>query len=297
MKLHVVDGTWELFRAHFSKRPRAEVDGRDVKATLGVLDSLLALIQDPAEHVTHIAVAFDNPIRSFRNDLFPGYKTDEGVPPELLGQFDLVEEATAALGVVVWRMGPYECDDALATAAVRYASEVEEVRICTPDKDLGQAVGDAGPGARVVQVDRLNGRVLDVEGVRQRLGVSPASVPDYFALVGDDADGIPGLPGFGARSAAALLNRWGHLEQIPRERPELWELRGAGRLAAVLRERWSDALLYRTLATLVTDVPLAESLDDLRWRGPTPALTPLLIGLRAQRLLQRALAAPVQAGA
>ena len=265
MRLHLVDGTFELFRAHFSKRPpHAGPDGKDLKATVGVAESLLALLRDPAEAPTHVAVAFDHPIRSFRNDLLAGYKSDEGVPEELLAQFDDVEDATRAIGLTVWSMDRFEADDALATAAARWKGEVEQVRILTPDKDLGQCL----EGARVVQVDRIRNRVVDEAALRERRGLGPASIPDFLALVGDDADGIPGLPGFGERTAGVLLGAFGRLEEIPSD-PRRWPaaIRGADRLVATLAERREDARLYRRLATLVTDVPLAETLEDLRWRG------------------------------
>ncbi len=264
MRLHLVDGTFELFRAHFSKRPgHLAPDGREVKATVGIAMSLLALLHDAAEAVTHVAVAFDNPIRSFRNDLFPGYKSDEGVPPELLAQFDLAEEATRALGVTVWSMREFEADDALATGAARFAPAVDQVRILTPDKDLGQCL----VGRRVVQVDRMRGKEIDEEALRSRRGIAPESVPDFLALVGDDADGIPGLPGFGERTAAVLLGRHLHLEDIPAN-PRAWPgtIRNPGQLACVLASS-PEVLLYRRLATLVREVPLRESLDDLAWRG------------------------------
>jgi 5'-3' exonuclease len=265
MRLHLIDGTYELFRAHFSPRPgQTAPDGRDVKATVGLMSSLLALMHDPKEAVTHVAVAFDNPIRSFRNALFAGYKTDEGVPPELLAQFDLAEEAVRALGITVWSMKDHEADDALATAAARWAGQVDQVRILTPDKDLGQCVR----GKKVVQVDRRQEKEFDEDGVRAKLGVPPASVPDLLALMGDDADGIPGLPGFGEKGASALLSAYGHLENIPAD-PSTWTVRprGADKLAATLRQHREDALLYRKLATLVTDAPLKESLAELAWAG------------------------------
>ncbi|RKG56083.1 flap endonuclease [Corallococcus sp. AB011P] len=267
MRLHLVDGTYELYRAHFSPRPGTTApDGRDVKATAGVMDSLLALLHDEQEAVTHVAVAFDNPIRSFRNALFAGYKGDEGVPPELRAQFDLVEEAVSALGVRVWSMKDQEADDALATGAARWAGEVEQVRLLTPDKDLGQCVR----GQRVVQVDRRQQKVVDADGVKAKLGVAPESVPDLLALMGDDADGIPGLPGFGAKGAAAVLQAYGHLESIPDNAAE-WtvKVRGADKLAATLKAHREDARLYRTLATLVEDAPLpgTASLADLEWKG------------------------------
>ncbi len=272
MRLHLVDGTYELFRAHFSKRPsRTAPDGRDVKATVGVVSSLLQLLADEDEQVTHLAVAFDNPIESWRNERFPGYKDGSDVDPALLAQFDAVERAVAALGVVVWSMDRHEADDAMATAAARWGGsdapadgDVTQVRILTPDKDLGQVVR----GERIVQVDRSRGRYYDEDGVVGRLGVRPPSVPDYLALVGDTADGIPGLRGFGAKGAAAVLTRYGHLEAIP-ELALHWDVdvRGATTLAATLAEHRDDAMLYRELATLDLDVPLAESLDDLAWDG------------------------------
>lgn len=265
-RLHLVDGTYELFRAHFSKRPEHTTpDGTKAKATLGLVYSLLFLLQEEKdEAVTHLAVAFDNPIRSFRNDLYAGYKTEEGVPEELLAQFDLAEEATRALGVTVWSMDRWEADDALATGAARFRDEVEQVRIMTPDKDLGQCLR----GSRVVQVDRRRERVIDEPTLRAEKGVGPESIAELLALVGDDADGIPGVPGFGMKGAAALLGRYIHLEDIPKDYAQ-WgvKLRGADRLAAALAEHWEAALLYRKLATLVEDVPLKERLDDLRWQG------------------------------
>ncbi|MGH3440939.1 MAG: 5'-3' exonuclease [Nitriliruptorales bacterium] len=286
MRLHLVDGTFELFRAHFSKRPsRTSPDGRDVKATVGVASSLLALLEDGEEAVTHLAVAFDNPIRSFRNELFPGYKDETGVPPELLAQFDAVEEAVAALGVTVWSMEEFEADDALASAAARWAPDVEQVRILTPDKDLGQCLS----GTHVVQVDRMRGKLTDEEALRARRGVGPDSIPDLLGLVGDTADGIPGIPGFGEKTAAALLGRYEHLEDIPAD-GSAWDVpvRGASRLAQVLAGARQDALFYRRLATLVTDVPLAEELDDLRWPGaPGPAFAAWADGIGARFLLDR----------
>lgn len=264
-RLHLVDGTYELFRAHFSKRPgRTDAAGRDVKATVGVVSAVLALLDDPAEAVTHLAVAFDNPITSWRNDRFDGYKDGADTDPALLAQFDRVERAVAALGVTVWSMDRHEADDALATAAVRFADEVDQVRILTPDKDLGQVVR----GERIVQIDRLRDRHYDEAGVIERSGVPPASVPDLLALVGDTADGIPGLPGFGAKSAATVLTRYGHLEAIPDDAAD-WDVtvRGAARLATTLAERRDDALLYRDLARLDLDVDLPQTLDDLAFHG------------------------------
>ncbi len=265
MRVHLVDGTFELFRAHFAKRPgHRAAAGWDAKATLGLASSLLGLLHDEREAVTHVAVAFDNPIRSFRNDLWPGYKTEAGVPPELLAQFDAAEEATRGLGLTVWSMNEFEADDALATAAVRFRDAVDQVRILTPDKDLGQCLS----GRQVVMVDRVRGREIDEAALLARRGIRPESVPDYLALVGDDADGIPGLPGFGAKTASALLGEHVHLEHIPRD-PARWpaSIRGAAQLAHELNAGREAAVLYRRLATLVSDVPLPESLADLRWDG------------------------------
>jgi 5'-3' exonuclease len=223
------------------------------------------LLRDPDEAVTHIAIAFDNPIRSFRNDLYDGYKTDEGVDPDLLAQFDAAEEATRALGMVVWPMDRYECDDALATGAARFLDRVEQVRILSPDKDLGQCIVDR----RVVVVDRMRKTVLDQSGLRQKRGIAPESIPDFLALVGDAADGIPGISGFGEKSAAIVLDRFVHIEAIPADAAD-WKVpvRSADRLAATLRDHRTEALLYRKLATLVTDVPLAETFEELEYKGP-----------------------------
>ena len=265
MRLHVIDGTFELFRAHFSKRPgQTSPDGQDVKATVGVMASVLSLIEDDFERATHLAVAFDNPIESFRNDLFAGYKTGLGMDPVLTDQFGIVEEAVRACGVTVWSMDRWEADDALATAARKWRHDVDQVRIMTPDKDLGQVV----EGDRVVQVDRIRGKVINEAGVLDRNGVAPASIPDWLALVGDNADGIPGVPGFGAKTASTLLRRYGTVEAIPYD-PEAWDVkvRGAAKLGVTLAGMREEVALYRELAVLVTDVPLAESLDDLCWRG------------------------------
>jgi 5'-3' exonuclease len=264
VRLHLVDGTYELFRSHFSKRPgRTSPDGRDVKATVGVMNALLSLLDDEAEDVTHLGVAFDNPIESWRNDRFPGYKDSSGVDPDLLAQFDLVERAVSAMGIAVWSMDIHEADDALATAAVRWAGDVDQIRILTPDKDLGQVVD----GTRIVQVDRLRDRTFDADGVVERLGVPPVSVPDLLALVGDTADGIPGLKGWGAKSASVVLTRYGHLEDIPRDGDWDIAVRGGAGLAATLDDQFDDALLYRELATLATDVALPHDLDDLEHTG------------------------------
>ena len=269
MRLHLVDGTYELYRAHFAPRPgHTSPAGRDLKATVGVVASLLTLLHDAAEDVTHLAVAFDNPIRSFRNDLFASYKSDEGVPPEIRAQFGSVEDAVRAMGVVVWSMRDHEADDALATAARRFGDEVEQVRIMTPDKDLGQClVGD-----RVVQVDRRQNKVTDEAAFRAARGFGPCSMPDYLALTGDTADGIPGLPGFGDKSASLLVGAYEHLEAIPTHAHE-WriKLRGAAQLAATLAARREEAIFYRRLATLDEAAPVSATLEELRFRGvPRP---------------------------
>jgi 5'-3' exonuclease len=264
VKLHLVDGTFELFRAHYGAPPASGRDGQPVGAVRGLLRSLLALLRE--DGVTHVGVAFDHVIESFRNRLFDGYKTGEGIEPELLAQFEPAERACAALGVVVWPMVEFEADDALATAAARWADApgIEQVVLCSPDKDLAQCVR----GARVVTLDRVRRTLRDEAGVCAKFGVPPASIPDWLALRGDDADGIPGVRGFGEKTAAALLARWGHIDAIPDDE-EAWDVkvRGAKALAANLRAARDDARLYRTLATLRTDVPLAETLDDLAWRG------------------------------
>ena len=264
MKVHLVDGTYELFRTYYGAPPATDAGGRPVGAIRGLLATLLALLREP--DVTHVACAFDHVIESFRNDLFAGYKTGEGIDPELLAQFHPAEEAVAALGVVVWPMVEFEADDALATAAFRFRDEpaVEQVVICSPDKDLTQCV----VGSRVICRDRRRRMDRDEAGVVARFGVRPVSIPDWLALVGDTADGIPGIHGWGEKSAATVLGRYERLEAIPDE-AGLWsvDLRGRDRLAASLAERRDDAMLYRRLATLSTDVPLGEGLADLEWRG------------------------------
>ena len=264
-RLHVVDGTYELYRAHFSKRPgKVAPDGLDVKATAGVVSSMLSLLADQYEDVTHLAVAFDNPILSFRNSMFPGYKTGEGMEPVLVAQMDLVEDAVRALGITVWSMDAFEADDALATAAHIYAEQADQIRIMSPDKDFGQCV----VGDKVVQVDRMRQRVINEAGVHERNGVAPSCIPDWLGLVGDSADGIPGVAGFGAKSAALLLNHYGSLEAIPDD-PAKWtvKVRGAARLGQTLADQRLDAMLYKQLAILRRDVPLKESFADLAWVG------------------------------
>jgi 5'-3' exonuclease len=264
MKIHLIDGTYELFRHHFGAPPKKTAEGQEVGATLGLVKSMLVLLGQPG--VTHVGVAFDHVIESFRNQLYSGYKTGAGVDPALLAQFPLAEEAVAALGMVVWPMVEFEADDALASATARFRNDaaVEQIVICSPDKDLAQLVS----GTRVVCWDRRREIVLDEPGVVEKFGVEPKSIPDWLALVGDAADGFPGIAGWGAKSAAVVLARYGQLESIPAE-PQGWGL-GAGRaarLAESLAAGRESALLFRQLATLREDVLLRESLADLEWQG------------------------------
>jgi 5'-3' exonuclease len=283
MIVHLVDGTYELFRYHFAMPSHVTADGVEVAATRGVLGTVLSILEDGA---THVGVATDHVIESFRNDLWEGYKSSAGVPEELLAQFPLVEEGLVALGVTLWPMVEVEADDALAAAAAMAAADerVEQVQIMTPDKDLGQCV----VGERVVQVDRRKGVVLDEAGVTVKMGVPPESVPDYLALVGDSADGFPGLPGWGAKSTAAVLARYGHLEDIPASVAD-WDVsvRGAGTLAATLADHLELAVLFRTIATTVTDLDVG-TVDDLEWRGPTDALAAFCDRVDAPAVLERA---------
>jgi 5'-3' exonuclease len=264
MKVHLVDGTFELFRAYYGSPSSKTADGFELGAVRGLLRSMLALLGEPG--VTHVAIAFDHVIESFRNDLYPGYKTGDGIDPKLFGQFGPAEDACRALGLVTWPMIEFECDDALAAGAAKFAAlrEVEQVVICSPDKDLAQCV----TGTHVVCLDRMRRKVLDEPGVHAKFGVGPKSMPDWLALVGDSADGYPGIARWGAKSAASVLAVYEHLERIP-DAAAAWSVpvRGAEALAQNLRENREAALLYRRLATLRTDVPLAESFDDLRWRG------------------------------
>jgi 5'-3' exonuclease len=269
-RLCVVDGTYELFRAYFGAPSRLAPDGREVGAAISVGRSLAALAQ--RGEFTHLAVAFDTVIESFRNRLFDGYKTGEGIEPNLLAQFPLVERVVAAHGLRVLSMVEFEADDALASAAAQFGSEVDQVVIASPDKDLMQCIR-----AGVVTWDRMRERIYDEIGVKEKLGVIPRLVPDYLALVGDSADGIPGVPRWGAKSAALALSRFGHLEEIPRT-AAAWDvkLRGLESLLEELRTHEEEVLLYRTLATLREDVDLGQSLDDLRYRGPDEGALRLL---------------------
>jgi 5'-3' exonuclease len=263
VRLHLLDGTYELFRAHYGRRDTVLApDGHDIRATLGILESTLALLREPG--VTHLASSFDTVIESFRNDMFPGYKSSAGMEEELLRQFPFAEDALEAIGVVVWRNIEFEADDALAAAAVRWVDDVEQVVICSPDKDMSQVV----VGNRIVTYNRREQKILDEGAVVEKFGIHPESIPDYLALVGDTADGVPGLIGWGARSASAVLARFPRLELIPPD-PAHWEVqvRGAAKLAATLAASQEEVYLYRELTTLRLDAPIDESLEELEWRG------------------------------
>ena len=277
MDVHLVDGTYELFRHYYALPSARDSDGREVAAVRGVLASVLGMIKGGA---THLAVATDHVIESFRNELWPGYKTSAGVEPDLLGQFSPLEDILSAAGIVVWPMVEFEADDALAAAALAAARDarVEHVIICTPDKDLAQCVR----GTRIVQMNRRTRVTLDEAGIVQKFGVSPASIPDYLALVGDAADGYPGLPGWGAKSAAAVLAKFVHIESIPLDFRE-WRVKAtnASALADILSRERDRALLFRTLATLRTDIPLFDDVDQLYWNGPKPEFAALAARLDA----------------
>ena len=283
MEIFLIDGTYELFRHYYAVPGARDTQGREVGAVRGVLASVLGMIKGGA---THIAVATDHVIESFRNQLWPGYKTSEGVDPELLAQFQLLEDVLTAAGIVVWPMVEFEADDALAAAAELAArdSRIQQVIICTPDKDLAQCVR----GKRVVQLNRRTRAVIDEAGVIQKFGVPPQSIPDYLALVGDAADGFPGLPGWGAKSAAAVLAKFKHIESIPAD-PGEWKVNAssAGALAATLAREREHALLFKNLATLRTDIPLFDDVEKLRWTGPTPALAAIAKGLDAAETTDR----------
>ena len=287
MKIHLVDGTYELFRNHFGAPPKKAPNGQEVGATLGLLKSLLMLLLSP--NVTHIACAFDHVIKSFRNDLFPRYKTGEGVDPTLMAQFPLAEDAVSALGVVVWPMVAFEADDALATATARFKKNksVEQIIICSPDKDLAQLV----TGKRIVCWDRRREIVLNEKGVVAKFGVSPQSIPDWLALVGDSADGYPGIPGWGAKSASAVLSKFKNIESIPDDAGK-WRLKSitpgrASSLTESLSQRREEALLYRQLSTLRTDVPIKEKLGELKWRGAYTRLKKICHELGDERIPDR----------
>jgi 5'-3' exonuclease len=283
MNVHVIDGTYELFR-HFFAVPSSKSDsGQEIGAVRGVLTSDFSMIEAGA---THLGVATDHVVESFRNDLYPGYKTAEGVPPELLSQFPILEEALESMGVVVWPMTYFEADDALASAAGKAAADerVKQVLICTPDKDLAQCV----VGTRVVQLDRRRNILRDEAGVEEKFGVKPESIPDYLAVTGDSADGYPGISGWGPKAASLALSKYFHLENIPKDW-QRWDpsIRRARPLAESLFLAWDEALLYRTLATLRFDVPVFDSVDDLRWNRPRDNFEQSCERLRARDLYRR----------
>lgn len=287
MDVHLIDGTYELFRYFFAVPAAKDVTGQEIGAVRGVLASVLSMIEGGA---THIGVATDHVVESFRNDLYLGYKTSEGVPPDLLSQFPILEDALLAMGVVVWPMVYFEADDALASAAAKAAQDdrVRQVLICTPDKDLSQCV----VGARVVQLDRRRDILRDEAGVVAKFGVKPQSIPDYLAVVGDSADGFPGVPGWGPKAAALAFSRYPHLEDIPKDWRQ-WHpsIRRPRPLSESLFNAWNDARLFRTLATLRLDVPVFDEVDDLRWNGPRPNFEEYCQGMKSPELLRRATSA------
>jgi len=284
MKIHLVDGTYELFRAHFGAPPKKSPDGREIGAALGLVRSMMLLLSDP--EVTHVAVAFDHVIESFRNRMYSGYKTGEGVDPDLMGQFELAEKLVSALGMVVWPMVKFEADDAIATAAARFVKNksVKQVVICSVDKDLTQMVD----GKKIICWDRRREITLDEKGVVEKFGVKPESIPDYLALVGDSADGYPGIQGWGAKSTAAVLAKYKHIESIPKDPKKLpLGLGRAATLAENLQANMKDALLFRELSTLRRDVSLKENLDDLKWSGAYPRLKKICNDLGESRIPER----------
>jgi len=286
MDIYLIDGTYELFRYFYAVPSSKNASGQEIAAVRGVLGSILTMIEGGA---THIGVATDHVIESFRNDLYRDYKTGEGVDPELLSQFPILEKALQSMGVLVWAMIEFEADDALASAAAKAAKDkrVRRVIICTPDKDLSQCV----VGSRVVQLDRRRESLRDEAGVIAKFGVKPSSIPDYLAVVGDSADGFPGIAGWGAKAAAAVFSQYPHLEDIPKDWQH-WDptLRRARPLAEALFAGWDDALLFRTLATLRVDVPVLRSIDELRWRGPAKDFKRTCERMKAPDLFRRALA-------
>ena len=283
LQVHLVDGTYELFRHYFAVPSHLDAKGVDVGATRGVVGSVLSLLEEGA---THVGVATDHVVESFRNDLWPDYKTGEGIEPDLKNQFSILEEAIAALGVALFPMVEREADDAMASAAQVAAADARVGRglLCTPDKDLGQCVG-----GRIVQLDRRKRVTLDAKGVKEKFGVPPESIPDYLALVGDSADGFPGLPGWGAKSAARVLARYAHIEDIP-DSANVWsvKVRGAARLAETLAEKRDLAMRFKHLATLAPDPPVIETIDELEWKGPTPEFEKVCERLGAPAQLRRA---------
>ena len=283
MNVHLIDGTYELFRYFFAVPSAKDKTGQEIGAVRGVLGSLFSMFEAGA---THLGVATDHVVESFRNDLYAGYKTSEGVAPELLSQFPILEDALIAMGVKVWPMTHFEADDALASAAAKSANDprINQILICTPDKDLAQCV----VGNRVVQVDRRREIVRDEAAIEAKFGVKPESIPDYLAVTGDSADGYPGIAGWGAKAAAAVFSRYAHLETVPRDCRD-WDpsIKRAKGLAESLFRSWEDALLFRTLATLRFDAPVFESADELKWEGPRPEFEKLCERLRAPDLYRR----------
>jgi len=283
MDVYLIDGTYELFRHFFAMPAAADVNGQEIGAVRGVLTSVLSMIERGA---THLGVATDHVVESFRNDLYPGYKTSEGVAPELLSQFPILEETLEAMGVLVWPMVEFEADDALASAASKAAKDdrVRQVLICTPDKDLSQCV----VGTRVVQLDRMRNTLRDEAGVVAKFGVKPQSIPDYLAVVGDSADGFPGVTGWGAKTAGLTLSQYSHLEDIPKDWRE-WHpsIKRARTLSESLFSAWDDARLFRTLATLRLDVPVFDTVEDLRWKGPRPDFAEHCRRMKSPELLAR----------
>lgn len=286
MEVHLVDGTYELFRHFFAVPHSQDRDGQEIAAVRGVLSSILSMLSKGA---THVAVATDHVIESFRNDLYAYYKTGDGIVPELFTQFPILEEALEMMGVVVWPMVEFEADDALAAGAVKAAENaaVDRVIICTPDKDLGQSV----VGDRIVQLDRRREIIRNEAGIIEKFGVRPGSIPDYLALVGDTADGYPGITGWGAKAAASVLFIYDHFENIPKN-PKDWDksIRNSTKLADILFSSWDEAILYRTLATLRTDFHLFDDVEELRWKGPKPEFEKLCTRLRSMDLFKRATA-------
>jgi 5'-3' exonuclease len=284
MDVYLIDGTYELFRYFYAVPSSQDATGQEIGAVRGVVASVLSMLESGA---THLGVATDHVVESFRNDLYSDYKTSEGVPPALLSQFPILEEALQALGVLVWPMVEFEADDALASAAARSARDdrVNKVFICTPDKDLAQCV----VGTRVVQLDRRREIVRDEFGIEEKFGVKPESIPDYLALVGDSADGYPGIAGWGAKAAAAVLSNYKHLENIPKDWKQ-WpsSIRRTRALAETLFSAWDDALLFRTLATLRLDVPVFVSINELEWRGPRPEFGRCCERMKSAEVLRRA---------
>jgi 5'-3' exonuclease len=284
MEVHLVDGTYELFRHYFAVPKSFDVDRQEIAAVRGVLSSVLSML---SKGCTHVAVATDHVIESFRNDLYAYYKTGDGVPPDLISQFPILEDSLEAMGVIVWRMVEFEADDALAAGAVKAGEDasVDRVIICTPDKDLSQTV----VGERIVQLDRRRDIIRTEAGVVEKFGVRPESIPDYLALVGDTADGFPGLPGWGAKAAASVLSIYGHFENIPKNVKD-WDasIRNSQKLGQILFDSWDEAILFRTLATLRLDIKLFDTVDELRWRGPTAEFERVCARMRAMDLLKRA---------